>query len=207
MDYVENTFDAGERLKHNLKKYGNLIISLIILVMIGIIGLQYWNKHTTKVAAQASSTYEQLLMALSQNNAGQIQGLGNTLMSNYKSSPYAKMAAFLLAKQAVQSNNLEQAATQLKWVVDNASVESFKAIAQIRLARVYLAQQKAKQALTILQKVDAKNYIDEAAAIKGDAYLELKQPAQAKMAYQKALTSLDKQSPLYAYVEMKLYSI
>ena len=207
MDYVENSHETTERIKRLWKKYGNLVITLILLVMLAILGLQAWHKHKAKISIQASTLYENLLVNLEAQKNTQVQGLGNQLMSNYASSPYAKLAALLLAKQALINKQLLVAVTNLKWVISHAKSPEIKSIAQIRLARVLLVEQKKQQALAMVQQVTVKNMLPIANVVKGDIYLALQQDAKAKIAYQQALKGMMPNEALYSYTQMKLYSL
>jgi predicted negative regulator of RcsB-dependent stress response len=207
MDYIENNHEAGERVKRIWDKYGNIISIVILLIVVAIVGRQYWHRHDAKIAGQASATYVGLLDAAATHKGPQVEALASDLMQNYSSSPYASMAAMIYAKQAVLDNNLPLAITQLTWAAGHAQDESFKSIAQLRLARVLIASKKPAQALTLLQTVQLPEMQAQAEATKGEAYLSLKQPVKAKQAYQAALTAAKKDSPLYAYIQMQLYSI
>jgi len=207
MDYVENTHEVAERVKRWWGKYGNILITIVIIIMVVILGLQYWHKHQYKVASQASIAYENLLSSTITKNHVQTQGLANQLMQEYSSSPYAKFAAFILAQQAVNDNKLPLAAKNLQWVVGHAKSATIKAVAQLRLSRVLLAERKAQQALAILHEVTERNMLAIADSLKGDAFLVLKQRSKAKLAYAKALQAMPKNSVLYEYTQMKLYSL
>lgn len=205
MDYVENRVETAERVKKFWAKYGNTITLLILVVMFLIVGHQYWQRHLQKVGAQAAVVYENLLN--NSGNAPQAAALGNQLMADYGKTPYASMAAFLLAKQAIAQSNLPLAQTQFQWVIAHTKVAAFKAIAKINMARVLLAQNQPAQAIDVLQSVRVKEFMGEALLVKGDALLASQQPDAAKAAYQQALNEIDKTSALYAYAEMKLYSL
>lgn len=196
-----------QRFKYFWKKYGNAITTIILIVLLIIVGWQYWQRREVKLTTQASAIYENLLVSYANQNSTQAQALANQIIDDYSRTPYATMAAFLLAKQAVDQNQLNVAIDKLQWVIKQTRDPSFKAIAQIRLARVLLASQQPTQALEILNAVDAKDFLAEADAIKGDSYVALKQFPQAKTAYQQALIAMQKDSPLYAYVEMKLNNV
>lgn len=196
-----------QRFKYFWQKYGNAVTTIILIVLLIIVGWQYWQRREVKLTTQASAIYENLLVSYANQNSTQAQALANQIMDDYSRTPYATLAAFLLAKQAVEQNQLSVAIDKLQWVIKQTKDPSFKAIAQIRLARVLLANQQATQALEIINTVEAKDFLAEADAVKGDSYFALKQFPQAKTAYQQALTAMPKDSPLYAYVEMKLNNV
>lgn len=207
MNYVEVEDDETDQVKKFLKKYGNALLTVVLVIILGIVGMQYWHKHQVKVAAEASITYENLLGSIAAKQAPQTQAFANQLMQDFSSTPYAKMAALIMAKQAVQANKLPLAMTKLQWVVDNAGSKAIKAIAQIRLARVQISASEAKQALATLAKVKVPEFMAEANMVKGDAYMSLKNSADAKVAYTAALKTATPKTSLYAYIQMKLYSI
>ena len=207
MDYIENTHETAERVKQWWKKYGNIISAIIVIIMIAILGMQYWHKHTYKVAIQASAIYESLLSSVETKKQAQTEGLANQLINQYANTPYAKFAALLLAKQAINNHHLSLAEMNLQWTVSHAKSRSIKAIAQLRLARVLLAENKTKQALSTLNSITEKNIAATAALIKGDVYLALKQQQQAKVFYLQALQGMSKDNALYHYTQMKLYRL
>lgn len=207
MDYVENNHEAAERVKNWWKKYGNVISFIVILGMALIVGMQYWNRHELKVSAQASAVYDNLLLAYSEKNTAEVAGLAATLKSDYSGSNYAALGVLILAKQNIDAKQYDQATTNLQWVSQHTSDTSFHAIATLRLARVLLEQNQAPQALDEANKVSAAAFLGEANLVKGDAYLQLKQLDKAKAAYQQALAATDATSPLYNYIQMRLYSI
>ncbi|MSP53734.1 MAG: tetratricopeptide repeat protein [Gammaproteobacteria bacterium] len=196
-----------QHFKFFWQKYGNAISSIILVVLLIMVGWQYWQRREVKLTTQASAVYESLLVSYANKNDPQTQALANQIIDDYSRTPYATMAAFLLAKQAVEQNQLTVAIDKLQWVVKHTNDPSFKAIAQIRWARVLLADQKITQALDVANAVDAKEFLAEADAIKGDSYVALKQFPQAKAAYQQALAIMPKESALYSYVEMKLNNV
>jgi predicted negative regulator of RcsB-dependent stress response len=207
MGYVENTMETSDKVKYFIKKYGNAFSTVVLIIILGLVGLQYWHKHETKVSQQASIAYQNLLGVAAENKTIEVQALANQLMTDYSGTPYAKLAAFMLAKQAVTENKYPLALTKLQWVVDNSKSPAIKAIATLRLARVMIENKQAQQAITLLNGVTQSEFIAEADTVKGDAYLALQQKAQAKQAYTAALAAADQASPLYSYIQMKLYSV
>ena len=207
MDVVQNNHDAAESLKKFLSNYGNLMGTLIIILLLLIAGSQWWNKHKANAAAQASVVYENFLVSYQANNEPQIQALSQDLMTQYSSTPYAEMTALMLAKQFVQAGNLQGAAASLQWAVDHAPDHALKAVAQLRLARVYLALQQPQNAISALNGVEGKYFLSQANLLKGDAYLAEGKTSDAKTAYQVAYDLADPNTPFASYVAMKLYDL
>jgi predicted negative regulator of RcsB-dependent stress response len=207
MDVIQNSDDAAERLKKFLIKYGNLMGTLIIIVLLVIAGAQWWSKHKQKEAAQASVIYENFLVSYQANNAPQVQALSQDLMTQYIDTPYAEMTALLLAKQSVQNGDLPAAVTSLQWAVAHAPDHALKAVAQLRLARVYLSLQQPQNAISALDGVKGKDFLSQANLLKGDAYLAEGKMSDAKTAYQVAYDLATPNTPFASYVAMKLYDL
>lgn len=207
MSYVENSFEKEERVKQLWNKYGNHVVSVIVIIMFFIVGLQYWNKHQVKVNAQASVAYENLLSSAVAKKNTEVEDLSQQLINDYSSTVYAKLAALLYAKQAIDNKQYATAEEKLQWVVRKASSASFKAIAQVRLARVLIADNKAEQAVTVANAISPAEFQAEANMIKGDAYFSLKNVASAKQSYQSALKAATINTPLYTLIQMKFYSL
>lgn len=207
MAYPENSIEAADRVKQFLKKYGNTLSTVLLVIIIAIVGLQYWHKHEAKVNQQASVAYENLLGTVTAKKTIQLQALADQLINDYSGTPYAKLAALIIAKEAVNDKKYSVAITKLQWVVEHAKSASIKAVAQLRLARVMISNKQSAEALAVLQSVKPQEFLAEADTVKGDAYFALNKEPQAKQAYNSALNLADKASPLYSYIQMKLYSI
>ena len=207
MDYIENTHETAERIKSWWKKYGNMVTTIILVVMLALVGMQYWQRHQQKVHGQASLLFQQMQNAVQQKNTAKTTAFANTLKTEYAKSVYAKFAAFTLAQQAVNAGKLNDATEQLQWAVNMASTPSIKSIAQIRLARVLMAQNKAEHAIDVLKAVSSKAFVAQADMLRGDALVMLKKPQAAKNIYQTALAHAGQTSPLYHLIQIRLASI
>lgn len=195
-----------ERIKKWLNEYASTIIVSILIVVIGTFGWRYWAEKKDTIRMQASNAYMQLLSSTMDKNsdAFQVKAQSESIMKNYASTPYAKLAALILAKQEVELGDQARAMKELQWVMQTASTNSLKQIARNRLARIYIASGQANMALTQLQTVNDKAYLSAIDAIRGDAYVALGNTQLARMAYQSALTALSEKDESRAMLQMKL---
>jgi predicted negative regulator of RcsB-dependent stress response len=182
-----------EQLKAWVKQYGMTIIAGILMA-VAILGIwHYWERYRTNMLTHASSIYDEMLVLRSQNEGAETSVQAEKLISHYPRTPYAKMAALMLARDSVVNRNYPEAIKQLTWVVDNSSVPSIREIAKIRIARIYLEEKKPDDAFAILKKVDSKSFTGLVDEIKGDAYLLQNDPVKAKESYQLAIQALPKE--------------
>ena len=129
----------------------------------------------------------------------------NQLISQYAKTPYAQMAALILAKNAIATNNYSEAIKQLQWVATHSRTKQVAAIAELRLARVFLSQKNYDDALSAVSKVEDKAFLGLAYEVKGDIYQSMKQNAQAKESYNNALKTLpEDESTRKPLIQMKI---
>jgi predicted negative regulator of RcsB-dependent stress response len=177
-------------------------VSLITGIVIGLVilgGYRYWTETKKNQAQQASVIYSEVLFS----NKG-IAKKTEILKSDYSATPYAALAALLLAKDNVNKNEIEKAVLQLKWVVDNNNDDAIQHIAQQRLARLYLSQNNVSDAETLIKGIKASGFSVAYSEIRGDINLIKKLPVQAKENYRLALSSLSQGDQRYTIIKMKL---
>ena len=196
-----------EHLKTWIKNYGTSILIAVLIVIVGSFGWRYWRSHQETLRAQASVGYEQMLSSFASKDQETTALQANRLLTQYASTPYAKLAALTLAKLAVAKGDLGTAKTKLQWVLDNAKDPALRQIARIRIARILLAQKKPQQALQVLANIDDRGYLAMVEAVKGDVFVALGKDAEAKTAYKKALVLFSKANIKIPLLQMKLANL
>jgi predicted negative regulator of RcsB-dependent stress response len=192
-----------QQLKNWLKQYGPSIIAGIIAALAITSGWHYWQAYREKILTHASAVYDEMLTLRAQGNSNDAVIQAKKLLDHYPRTPYAQMAAFMIARDAVLKKNYPEAITQLNWVIDHSKNKSIKEIARLREARILITQNKAQDAINFLNTVDDKNFnglIDE---IKGDAYLAMNDKASARNAYKLALEELPNAEVTRPILQMK----
>ncbi|MNN70380.1 hypothetical protein D3C81_1862260 [compost metagenome] len=95
-----------------------------------------------------------------------------------------------MAKVAVEAGKLDDAAAELKSIVDKPADDTLGEIARQRLARVLAAQNKAEEALKLLEGDADKAFLASREELKGDLLVQLGRAADAHAAYKKAKDAL-----------------
>ncbi|MCW8900982.1 MAG: tetratricopeptide repeat protein [Gammaproteobacteria bacterium] len=176
-------------------------VSLIAGIVIGVAvlaGYRYWTDYKHTQAQQASEIYSDILSSV-KDKAKKAE----ILKTDYSATPYAALAGLIVAKDHVDKNNLEEAITQLKWVVDNSD-SGIQHIAQLRLARLYLSQDNIEAADALVKGVKVEGFSAAYNEIRGDINLAKNLPVQAKENYRLALASLSPGDQRYPIIKMKL---
>lgn len=190
-----------EAIKRWWNESGKFIAMGIAAIVVLYFGWQLWGSSRTGVAAEASAIYDQLTgiavvepgqqVAVAERERALV--LVERLKSEYSSSTYALYAAMFGARLAVEANDLAAARQQLEWLLANTRSGMFGstdptlvALAQLRLARVLLAQGQGEQALTVISGVEAGALAAEFDELRGDIYLGQGQADLALTAYEAA---------------------
>ena len=103
---------------------------------------------------------------------------------------YTQYGQLLAAKVAVDTNRLDDAAVELNAILQKPANPTLQELARQRLARVLLAQEKAQQALQLLEAEVQPAFAATREELSGDALVVLERPAEARQAYLQAQQAL-----------------
>jgi predicted negative regulator of RcsB-dependent stress response len=193
-----------QQLKTWLKEYGPTVLLGVIIAVTFTFGYRYWQNYQTKKLLHASATYDEMLANRAQHNKNATLVQAEKLLSHYPATPYATIASMMLAREAVLKKEYPEAYKRLEWVIDHSKNSSFREIARIRVARLYLAEQKPDQALNILNTLEDKNFMGLVDEVRGDAYLAKRNPKEARAAYERALDEIPNAETARPILAMKL---
>lgn len=160
----------------------------LILGLLVIFGWEGYKRHNVQQAEQASQMYEDLKMALDAHKNDEAIALGDKLIKEFSSTPYAANAALHLAQSAVQQNKLDDAVLRLRWVSEHSKDAGISDLAKLRLARVLWQQKKTDDALKLTEG-DHGGYTALFTELHGDIKLSQGDRTAARSAYEQALRS------------------
>ncbi|WP_413044107.1 YfgM family protein [Pseudomonas sp. YJ42] len=159
------------------------------LALVLVFGWQFWQKHQLNQAQNASTIYQQLLNAAlveSGVDTAEVSRLGNLLQKEFSGSPYAQYGSLFVAKVAVETGRLDEAAAELQRVLDKPADKTLEELARQRLARVLAAQDKAEEGLALLKGEAVEAFGASREELRGDLLVKLGRPDEAHGAYSKA---------------------
>ena len=188
------------------KKYGKLAVNLVLAALLAYAAWQGYQYFQQKKAIEASVLY-QALVTTDLTKSAEIKAQSAKLMADYSGTPYAGRAAIFVAKNRVAAKDKKDAKTQLEWAIKNAKESTIKAIASVQLAGILLEEKNYDGALKVLSSDVDKGFLGIKDDLLGDILFAQGKPAEAKKAYQNALTNLDAQGKLYQYTVYKLESL
>ncbi|MDH4561699.1 YfgM family protein [Pseudomonas sp. BN411] len=177
------------------------------LALAVVFGWQAWQKYETNQAQGASVVYQQLLeTALNPSgtpDSAKVAELAGKLKSDFGGTHYAQYGSLFVAKVAVDAGKLDDAAAELKAVLDKPADATLGELARQRLARVLAAQGKAEDALKLLEGDADKAFSASREELKGDLLVQLGRADDAHAAYLKAKAALPEDAAVGG-LQMKL---
>lgn len=181
-------------IKDLWQRNGKPLVTGGALALAVVFGWQAWQKYQTNQSQGASIVYQQLLeTALNPSgkpDAGKVAELANKLKSDFGGTHYAQYGSLFVAKVAVESGKLDDAAAELKAIVDKPADPTLGELARQRLARVLAAQGKVDDALKLLEGDATKAFLASREELKGDLLVQLGRADDAHAAYEKAKAAL-----------------
>lgn len=202
-----------EAMKRWWKEHGKTILISVVVAVGLYFAWNAWQDQQRAKAEAASATYEELLKivatepgkVLAESERTTAEHLVKELKEGDNTSLYAHNAAFFLARIAVSEERLDDAVTELKWVLSNKPDDATRQLANLRLARVLLAQQAYDDALDLVQTPPTVGFASEYAEVHGDVLKAKGDLDAARTAYEKALAAItQQQQERFMVLQMKL---
>ena len=92
-----------------------------------------------------------------------------------------------MARLYMDRNRDQDAADALQGVIDSGADDTFRNLARLRLARIYLYQEKPQEAVALLEGQPGDAFSASYDEVLGDAYAMLDRIDEAEAAYQRVL--------------------
>lgn len=178
--------EKAQELKAWWKENGTSVVVGIALAIGGMFGWQQWQTHQKTKAEGGSRLFAQFSDE-NTDSATKAEAL-KQLTADFSGTPYSALAALKAAKTACLSDTKENCVSLLKQA-SQSSQEDISIIANLRLARAYISDNKLDEATKITnQKMPAAyaSLIDE---VKGDIFFAKKEFDKAREAYDRAILS------------------
>lgn len=189
MSEYETEDQQIEALKKWLKENLASIVFGLAVGLAAVGGWHYYRGQQNSHAIKASNLYMEAaqLVAFGGKNDNVIE-ISNQLDNDFADTPYAAITSLLLARTEYKKGNLDNAVTQLQWAVKHASTDPLKQLAILRISRVLIEQKKLDKAMSYLKTEHPSVYDAQYAELKGDVYVARGQLAEARGAYDKAIS-------------------
>lgn len=184
-EYVTDE-EQVERIKKWWSDNGSSVIAGLVIGFGGLAGWRFWVDYQDNVAAEASRHFTDMVAALDASQHDDAIAQANVILGDYSGTPYADLARLSLAKVYVESGQFDEAAQQLKMLVDKTSEKELEMVARSRLASVQMQLGKAADALATLDVDYPPQFAGVFEELKGDIHAAEGNKAAAREAYQRA---------------------
>lgn len=174
---------------------GKLTITAIFFGLLVGFGWRYWHTLEIRRAENASVVYQSVLMADSKKDYASAKSSTALLTKDFANSPYTSLAAMIVAKEAVEQNDLQTASTQLQWVIDHGNPARLQDIARLSLSRILVSENKTDVALATLKGIKDKSFLPLVNWVKGDVYTKEGNAKEAQSHYTAAKNALSEFPP------------
>jgi predicted negative regulator of RcsB-dependent stress response len=181
-----------DELKTWWKMHGNLVTAVIAALALAAVAWQGWNWYQRNQAAGAAMVYAGVERAAANRDVKQVRQLAGELIDKFPRTTYAAMGALLSGKVQVETDDAKNAQAHLQWAADNAKDDALRDLARLRLAAVLLDEKSYDAALKPLSGDVSPAFAARFAELKGDVLASQGKKADAKTAYEGALTALEK---------------
>ena len=188
-------------------QYGNLVTWLLIAALAVYAGWSGWNYYQRNQAAQAGQLFDELQKSVAAKDNVKVQRAAQDMEEKFPRTAYAQMTGLTAAKSAFDSNDLKTAKLQLKWVIDHAADEEYKAVAKVRLAGVLLDEKAYDEGLKLLASDFPAAFAGLVADRKGDLLAAQNKLPEARASYQAALAVMEPRNPGRQLIQLKLDAI
>ena len=186
-----NEYEQSERVKQWLKDNGSGIVIGLLLAVGGVFGFRQWQEYQVERRVEAAQHYSILQEQLGNGDVEAGRRALKTLEQDYAGNLFTDLAALAIAGRAQSDDDLETAAEQYRYVLENGSDESMRAVGGLRLARLQIASGDADAALATLDAVpELESFRGYLQRVRGDAHWTLGQHDQARAAYTAARDAL-----------------
>ena len=187
MDDLLSEKEQIENMRTWWSEYGNYVIAGVAIGAISLFGINRF--QTAKLDAQyaASALYDELTILVVDGDVEAAEAVVAQIMTDHAETTYAAQSRLAMARLYMDENRDQDAANVLSDLVASNVGEEFKQVGRIRLAKIFLYQDKASDVVELLGGTEQGAFAARNAEILGDAYVALGRNRDAREAYQRAL--------------------
>ena len=183
-----------------------IVLGAVVAAFVAFAAYRGWVYWNARQAEDAAAMYKPVAEATKAKDAKKIPEAAQALIDKHPGSYYASEAALVIAKNAFEAGNLEEARKRLEWVMANG-VEEHRGVARMRLAAILLEQKKYDEALKVLDAGKDDAFIPLAADLRGDIMLAQGRVDEARAAYKLAIDKAGPRNPVKSIAETKLNAL
>lgn len=176
-----------DAIKNWWRANGTMLVVGAVIGLAGLWGWRYYGETVSTSQEQASAEFTQVLAKYDAKGEDHSSAEMNTFIADNKGNSYATLAALLLAKESVDTNDFESAKTQLTDLLASNEYAPLNPVIELRLARINAELGDYDTALSILNDITEEGFLVKANQSKGAVYLKQGNVDSARTAFQAAV--------------------
>ncbi|RDU95373.1 tetratricopeptide repeat protein [Trinickia dinghuensis] len=184
--------ESIESFKAWWAQWGNTSTWIVLVALMAAAAWNGWNFWQRRQATQAAVLYEQVQQSVAAKDKAHVTRDAGDMEARYGGTAYGQMTALEAAKALYEAGDVAGAKAQLQWAIDHAKDDEYKQIAKLRLAAVMLDEKAYDAGLALLAGTPLEGFQGAVADRRGDLLAAQGKRADARSAYQLALSSLGK---------------
>jgi predicted negative regulator of RcsB-dependent stress response len=194
----------ADRAKAWLRGNGLFLVAGVVLGLGVLFGWERWDVYQQQQSSEASVVWGQVQSAIAGERFNEVDQSLELLETEYASTPYLEQARFAVARMHMDRNSPDKAVEILSSIVSGAADMELRRIAELRIAQIYLYQERYSEALALLGSTEASAFLAQYHELRGDIFFAQEQLEDARDEYQLALENDDYGTIDRGYVQMKL---
>jgi predicted negative regulator of RcsB-dependent stress response len=187
VEVYSNENEQVDALRQFFANNGKFLAVGVIIGIAALGGWRFWSSHQEGTDKAASAEYQQLTSAMQADKPDSLEAVATFASEN--NNTYGALASLDLAKQYVETNQLDKAITLLQSGLEDTKDANLQAVINLRLARIQLQQSQADAALSTLDNVKGDGWTAIVADIRGEALLSKGDKQGARDAWSKGAES------------------
>lgn len=203
MDDLQTEEEQIEEMKAWWSEYGPYVIAGVLIAVGSLFGFNQYKGNQLEGEVTASVLFESLAKYVDSGNLDAAERVADELSNDYADKPYAAQSKLAMARLYMDKNRDLDAVGALQELLAMRGHKELQHVGRLRLARVFLYQDKAQDVLDLLADRESPAFLALYAEVRGDALAALGRTGEARVAYRAALgnssQSIDRQ-----LVQMKL---
>ncbi len=204
MDEFLTDDEQADRAKRWLRENGVFVVAGVVLGLAILFGWQRWDAYQLVQSGEASVVWEQLRAAIEGERFNEADETLTLLASDYASTPYLDLGRLAIARMYMNRNLSDEAIKSLNSVVAGVGDPGIRRVAELRIAQIYLYQERYDETLVILGAGETSPFVAQYHELRGDVYFAQGQLEDARDEYLLALDKDEFGTIDRIYVQMKL---
>ena len=204
MDTLKTDDDQLEQLKQWWAKNGKQVTTGVTIALALVAGIRFWTNYQDGRRMAAGAIYEQVLQAVEKKDNATALQQGAAVIEQYSSTPYAALSGLIMARLEWEKGEKDTARNRLQWVIDHANTAEMRHLARLRLARMWMADNKLDEAMKLAEEKDGGAFAPAYQFLKGDILLQQGKTAEAQAAFYAVINDASTTGEMHNQAQQRL---